>query len=62
MTTANMDSRVVAEFAKSLTTQIDTTKKKHPVLENLTGLPPEQLPAPLHPAAAQSYPELGGQK
>ena len=30
LTTANMDSRVVAEFAKSLTTQIDTLKKKHP--------------------------------
>jgi uncharacterized protein len=27
MTTASMDSRVVAEFANSLTTQIDTLKK-----------------------------------
>jgi TRAP transporter TAXI family solute receptor len=62
MTTTNMDSRVVAEFAKSLTAQIDTLKKKHPVLENQTGLPPEQLPAPLHPAAAQSYAELGAQE
>jgi TRAP transporter TAXI family solute receptor len=61
MTTANMDSRVVAEFAKSLTTQIDTLKQKHPVLENLTeqAMAPQQLPAPLHPAAAQAYTELG---
>jgi TRAP transporter TAXI family solute receptor len=55
MTTANMDSRVVAEFAKSLTARIDTLKKKHPVLESLTALPPERLPAPVHPAPAQSY-------
>ncbi len=62
MTTANMDSRVVAEFAKSLTAQIDTLKKKHPVLENLTGPAPEQLPAPLHPAAAQAYAEVRAPK
>ena len=30
MTAASMDSRVVAEFAKSLTSQIDALKKRHP--------------------------------
>jgi uncharacterized protein len=35
MTTASMDSRVVAEFAKSLTSQIDALKKRRPVLESL---------------------------
>jgi uncharacterized protein len=61
MTTAHMDSRVVAEFARSLTAQIDTLKRKHPVLENLTEqvMAPQQLPAPLHPAAAEAYAELG---
>jgi TRAP transporter TAXI family solute receptor len=64
MTTANMDARVVAEFAKSLTSQIDTLKKKHPVLESLTGqtMPPQQLPAPVHPAAAQAYVEVAAPK
>ena len=64
MTTANMDSRVVAEFAKSLAARIDALKTKHPVLENLTGeaMAPERLPAPLHPAAAQAYAELGLRK
>lgn len=64
MTTANMDSRVVNEFAKSLTAQIDTLKRQHPVLENLTerAMAPEQLPAPLHPAAAQTYAKLGLRK
>jgi uncharacterized protein len=64
MTTADMDSRVVAEFARSLTAQIDTLKRKHPVLENLTeqGMAPGQLPAPLHPAAAQAYADLGLRK
>ena len=37
MTTASMDLRVVAEFAKSLTSQIDALKKSHPVLESLSG-------------------------
>jgi uncharacterized protein len=64
MTTADMDSRAVAEFARSLTGQIDTLKRKHPVLENLTeqAMAPQQLPAPLHPAAAQTYAELGLRK
>jgi TRAP transporter TAXI family solute receptor len=64
MTTASMDSRVVAEFAKSLTDQIDALKKRHPVLESLTGhaIPPEELPAPLHPAAAQANAKLGAAK
>ena len=64
MTTASMDSRVVAEFAKSLTREIDTLKKKEPVVETLTGqaAPPEQLPAPLHPAAAPANGELGAAK
>jgi TRAP-type uncharacterized transport system substrate-binding protein len=64
MTTASMDSRVVAEFAKSLTSQIDALKKRHPVLESLTGqaTSAETLPAPLHPAAAQANGELGAAK
>jgi TRAP transporter TAXI family solute receptor len=64
MTTASMDSRVVAEFAKSLTSQIDALKKRRSVLESLTGqaVPPEKLPAPLHPAAAQANGELGAAK
>lgn len=64
MTRANMDSRVVAEFVKSLAAQIETLKSKNPVLENLTEqtMAPEQLPAPLHPAAAEVYAELGLRK
>jgi uncharacterized protein len=64
MTTASMDSRVVAEFAKSLTGQIDALKKRHPVLESLSNqaIPPDKLPAPLHPAAAQANAELGAAK
>jgi uncharacterized protein len=61
MTTASMDSRVVAEFVKSLTSQIDALKKRHPVLESLSSqaLSLDKLPAPLHPAAAQANAELG---
>jgi uncharacterized protein len=64
LTTASMDARVVAEFAKSLTGQIDTLKKRHPVLESLSSqtTPPDKLPAPLHPAAAQTNAELGAAK
>jgi uncharacterized protein len=60
MTTASMDSRVVAEFAKSLTSQIDALKKRLPGLESLTSqaISAETLPAPLHPAAAQANGEL----
>jgi TRAP-type uncharacterized transport system substrate-binding protein len=46
MTTASMDSRVVAEFAKSLTSQIDALKKRHPVLETLTEQSAELLFTP----------------
>ena len=61
MTTANMDSRVVSEFAKSLAARIDALKTKHLVLENMTSqaMAPERLPAPLHPAAEQVYADLG---
>jgi uncharacterized protein len=64
MTTANMDSRVVTEFAKSLAARIDAFKTKNPVLENLTSqaMAPERLPVPLHAAAAQVYAELGLRK
>ena len=64
MTTASMDSRVVAEFAKSLTSQIDALKKGPPVLGSLSNqaIPPDKLAAPLHPAAAQAYAELGAAK
>jgi uncharacterized protein len=64
MTTASMDSRVIAEFAKSLTGQIDALKKRHPVLETLSNqaILPDKLPAPLHPAAAQANAELGAAK
>jgi TRAP transporter TAXI family solute receptor len=64
MTTATMDSRVVSEFAKSLAAQIDTLKRENPVLENLTGqtIATEQFPAPLHPAAAQVYADVGLRK
>jgi len=64
MTTASMDSRVVAEFAKSLTSQIDALKNRLPVLESLSNqaIPPDKLPAPLHPAAAQANGELGAAK
>jgi NMT1-like family len=64
MTTASMDSRVVVEFAKSLTSQIDALKKRHPVLESLSAqaMPPDKLPARLHPAAGRAYAELGAAK
>jgi uncharacterized protein len=61
MTTANMDPRAVAAFARALVTQIDALKSKDPVLAGLSihDMVAESLPAPLHPAAAQVYKDLG---
>jgi TRAP transporter TAXI family solute receptor len=55
MTTADMDSRAVSDFASSLGTEIKALKDKSPVLENLTAqdIVTDKLPAPLHPAALE---------
>jgi uncharacterized protein len=61
MTTAGMDDRAVAAFAQVLVKQIETLKSEHPVLADVTleGMISGNLPAPLHPAAAQLYKSLG---
>ena len=61
MTTANMDDRVVAAFARALVTQIETLKSKNPSLANLSldDMVSGSLPAPIHSAAMQVYRELG---
>jgi len=60
MTTADMDARVVADFALSLGTQIKALQDKSPVLANLTAqdIITEALPVPLHPAALEVYKKL----
>jgi uncharacterized protein len=61
MTTADMDSRAVSDFASSLGTEIKALKEKSPVLETLTAqdFVTESLPAPLHSAALDVYRKLG---
>ena len=61
MTTADMDSRAVSDFASSLRTEIKALQEKSPVLENLNpqDIVTEALPAPLHPAALEAYRKLG---
>jgi uncharacterized protein len=61
MTTADMDSRAVSDFASSLGTEIKALKDKSPVLESLTAqdFVTEVLPAPLHPVALDVYKKLG---
>jgi uncharacterized protein len=61
MTTANMDPRPVAAFARGLVTQIDALKSKDPALAQLSirDMVAAGMPAPLHPAAAQVYRDLG---
>jgi TRAP transporter TAXI family solute receptor len=60
MTTADMDARVVSDFALSLGTQIKALQDKSPVLANLTAqdIITEALPVPLHPAALEVYRKL----
>ena len=60
MTTADMDPRVVSDFALSLGTQIKALQDKSPVLANLTAqdIVTEALPAPMHPAALEVYRKL----
>lgn len=61
MTTAKMDPRAVSDFAATLGAQIETLKKKSPVLANLTAqeMVTEKVPAPLDPAALEAYKKLG---
>src|SRR5262249_33640815 len=63
VTSASNDSRMVAAIAKSIIMHVAQLKTIHPVL---AGLGAEQMvartlraPAPLHPAAAAVYKELG---
>jgi TRAP transporter TAXI family solute receptor len=63
VTSASSDPRVVAAIAKAIMTHIAELKKMHPVLADLDA---ERMvartlraPAPLHPAAAAVYKELG---
>ena len=61
MTTADMDDRAVAAFARAVVTQIEALRSKQPALAELTvrDMVSGSLPAPLHPAAAQFYKSLG---
>jgi len=61
VTTASMDSRVVADFASTLGAQIETLRNKSPVLADLTAqdIVTDKVPAPLHPAALEVYRKLG---
>ena len=61
MTRADMDDRIVAAFARALTTQVEALKSKHPALAELTiqDMISGSMPAPIHPAATQVYRELG---
>jgi TRAP transporter TAXI family solute receptor len=61
MTTAHMDERVVAALAQALVKQIEALKTEDPVLADVTveGMISGNLPAPLHPAAAQFYKSIG---
>jgi TRAP transporter TAXI family solute receptor len=61
MTTANMDPRVVGTFARAIGARIDELKRKQAALVNLSSseIMNGPMPAPLHPAALQSYRELG---
>jgi TRAP transporter TAXI family solute receptor len=63
VTSASSDPRVVAAIAKAIMTHIAELKMLHPVL---AGLDAKRMvartlraPAPLHPAAAAAYKELG---
>jgi TRAP transporter TAXI family solute receptor len=63
VTSASIDSRLVAAIAKAIMTHIAELRMEHPALGQLD---PEQMvaqsltaPAPLHPAAAAVYKELG---
>jgi TRAP transporter TAXI family solute receptor len=60
VTSAAMDARVIAAIAKAILTHVSDLRALHPVLARLeaeTMVQPQW--APLHPAAAQVYKELG---
>jgi uncharacterized protein len=61
MTSASMDDKAVADFARSLVMQIEALKSKHPALARLSvqSMVSGTFPAPLHPAAVKVYRELG---
>jgi uncharacterized protein len=61
MTTADMDSRAVSDFASTLGAEIKALQARSAVLENLTAqdFVTEAPPAPLHPAALEVYRKLG---
>jgi uncharacterized protein len=57
MTSAGMDGKAVAAFARGMIAHIDDLGTKHLVLANLTvgEMTDDNIPAPLHPAASQIY-------
>ena len=61
MTNVDTDDRVVAAFARALVTNIEVLKGEHPALANLSvqDMVSGKLPAPLHPAAAKVFKEMG---
>jgi TRAP transporter TAXI family solute receptor len=61
VTSAGMDERAVAAFAKAIIGQLATLKAKHAALTNLTveEMVGGNFPAPLHPAASEVYKGLG---
>jgi TRAP transporter TAXI family solute receptor len=60
-TTAGIDDRIVAAFARALIGQIERLKTQDPALASLTvqDMISGSLPAPIHPAALQVFKELG---
>ena len=60
VTSAAMDARIVAAIAKTILAHVSELRTLHPALARLTAERMVQpLPAPLHPAAAQVYKDLG---
>ena len=56
-----MDDRAVAAFAHTMAANIEALKSEHPALANLSiqDMVSGNLPAPLHPAAAKVFKEMG---
>jgi TRAP transporter TAXI family solute receptor len=60
VTSAATDARVIGAIAKAILTHVSELRALHPALARLTAEKMVQAqPAPLHPAAAQVYKELG---
>jgi uncharacterized protein len=61
VTSASAEPRVVAAIARTMVTHVAELRAAHPALGNLTAeeMATQSLTAPLHPAAAEVYKDLG---